>query len=660
MIKPLQNLLLITTLLATSLNATQRITKPVLISDTKTNFKSKTYTAVKKQPDTKEFLPLFDVGCDGIKYTGAVEQIAIDELNNVKDYLVQLSDPFTKFTKLEAAIFGMAFTDCLVSGAENEVSGDDPTSSSYSEILTESIGVANNQIIVKGGVSTSLQANFEATVDTQTNFSPAGIASKAVETKSEEGAYSKMVRCIFDKREKIYVKLYDTLSYQLDLKFKTTSASSGACNLQLKQEGETIPGWGEMLGVDFEGMKKDVNANIDKYEDLKAFKDKLGEAFEVSLETTGGSSDNKVKVCIKYDSNNQCIKETTVDKGSCSDGNCSCVNGINIITRQSCNTAQEDAFLTKYGKNVQSDIVSWKTVKLPKLEEIFINSLSQTYFKENKEIFELYFSSKNILQRYAIQSNSSDKKNPFLVDFKLQSTNNFNIKTTKYNSENIANIKYNDFLVREDKTNNIILSGSAFANNLIMFLANQQCMTKPDIKKCKFDLANNKVMKTKEFNQTLKNYLAIKKIYEDKIDFYNIFTNAKVSKLEYQKKIFDIYNSLNTIFTEFNRDKKKTKTTRTIIFKKDFFTVFNFEVKEAILKAKIRNDYVLVNKIKRFFSSFLINYPSTSQISLNTLQKQINDNRSNRMETKKQNMDNMKLNIMINSQKLKNLSIFDY
>jgi len=649
----MKKIIFLSLILFNSLNA--NLIKDIKVDETEKQINELPYIKV-DTPIVNEdgFLPMFSNSCNSIKYTGAVEQVLIEEVQNIRKYLEDISDPFVKFTKLEAVVASISFTSCLAEMGEDEVKGSE-TSSSLAEITPESTGIGNNQVVVNVGVTTGSGANVEGEADTNTNFAPQDIASKAIEKKGEEGAYTEVIQCMNRKREEIYLKLYETLSYDLNLKFKMSSAMNSQCNIQLKKDDEIVPSWGEFTGIDFDKYKEKMNNSIDDNKMTSFIKNTMNEIVDISFNDS--EEDKKTKICVKYNDNSECIEEVEIEKKKCIEengeikGDCRCINGVDVINGNSCSTPEDYEFNKKYGIKDDGVANDYKDEKISKIEKVFINSIQLNNFKYYKDLFDYFYDNDVIFQKYSVQSETKEGK--FFQTFKLSIYDNFNIKTKQYND--VDKIYYKDFLIKEEKSNKIILKGSDFDNNLINYLAMQECNNDT---KCVFNLKRQKLLEKTKFENVLNNYIDIKNKYKNDVNFYSIFTNSNPNIDTFKNKFFTIKKTIKEIYEKYNKNNLKFIVKRNLFIGNSFFVKWNLNMKSKLEELKLKGDLKNYNLFKDFNTVFNLNLSSNDEDTFTTLNKQLLEMSDMKEEDRNMNMDFIKTNSIIKNEKQKNLSIF--
>jgi len=203
---------------------------------------------------------LFDYGCDGIKYTGAVEQALIDDVLEIKKQIKAMFDPITKMTKLDAALFGIGLLKCTKSQFEKYLlcESEDPNSKEVTEAKdclvknegTKAISASKTYLQVLGDFMFGQRAGGVG-IDTRSQMDLSGIINSIWKSMDEGDNFEKMVECTMEYRNEMIKKIYKFLSrsYKIDLQIKTLLGAQ--CNASLengKREEET---WDSLFGGTF-------------------------------------------------------------------------------------------------------------------------------------------------------------------------------------------------------------------------------------------------------------------------------------------------------------------------------------------------------------------------------------------------------------------------
>lgn len=211
--------------------------------------------------DVAEELNLFDVSCSGIKYTGALETVAINGLETTKEAIAKMFLPFLSLSTFEVALFAASFVECMVTTTVCEIEG----SETCEDATTTGILAANK---ARNGVSfTAGAAMGSAAVGAKTdmNYFPdvAGTFNAFLKSKVNDGWFDAVMECTQEKRIQNYQKLYEFLNQQFTLKLNYEKMSFSQCNVQLIQEGEQVPSWNAMFGNKISEYTNDFADSLD-------------------------------------------------------------------------------------------------------------------------------------------------------------------------------------------------------------------------------------------------------------------------------------------------------------------------------------------------------------------------------------------------------------
>jgi hypothetical protein len=194
----------------------------------------------------KASLNLFKVSCDGIKYTGALEQVAIDGLSQTKEAVTKMLLPYLSLSSFEAALWTASFLECLVTVSMEEVKGDEVHESSIDTAIS-SVDKSRTGVTLTAGATIG---SASGGVETDVDFFPdiAGTFNAFLKTKVNDGWFDDIMQCIQEKRTQNYEKIYDFLNQQFTLNLNYQKMAFSQCNVSLLKEGETVPSWNAMFG----------------------------------------------------------------------------------------------------------------------------------------------------------------------------------------------------------------------------------------------------------------------------------------------------------------------------------------------------------------------------------------------------------------------------
>jgi len=193
-------------------------------------------------------LSLFDVSCDGLKYTGAVETVAINYLTQTKEAVTKMVIPYFSLSSFEAAIFASAFVDCLVTVSNEQTKGSSTSSSALESILYAIGNIGKSGVKVLTGATVTSDNTLGGEVETKSYIDIGGSLYGFIKKKINEGWFNDIMECTQRKRVDIYTKLYEILNQQFTLKLNNEIATFNQCNIQLIQEDEKVPSWNALFG----------------------------------------------------------------------------------------------------------------------------------------------------------------------------------------------------------------------------------------------------------------------------------------------------------------------------------------------------------------------------------------------------------------------------
>lgn len=587
-------------------------------------------------------LPLFGISCREIKYTGAYEQIWIDMLEDSKTYIKEVIEPYTTLSKLDAAVFTYAFGKCFMEEAEAEITGDE-THSSLTQKLTEALGEADNGFVLNLGVTSSPQASINVETESNIKVDVAGTTSKATEKSGEEGLYQNVVRCIMDEREKAYLQLYNLLSYSLKMKWVMGSAVGEACNVPLKQAGETIPSWSEMTGISFQGIKdkifpSDSNEEPEKKSRAAEFmKEYFEEVFAFDVTTNS-------EMCVKFDlTTGKCQEKETIKRGECKTndegflvGGCDCVQGVDIMTGKSCSLPADYKFNNDYGVTIDYSTATSNNIDVSLAEKYFLDILLNSSYIDSEVPYRFFFNNDELI---IIKWNIFLDKKRGYVNFNLNPTDNFRLEVSDFETKVLSVKDPKEFILRT--SNRIMKTDSEFDKALIGVLAINECGGN-DI--CEATVFNDKYIKEDKFNNVGVKYIEFKKKYESTLNFVGNSYKFYPTLENYKKKVYNIQLALKDMFGS-------KHVSRTVAFQNDFLNNFLIKViqRENFMKFKKapeKDIWILKNFAKRFYLSF----PSSND-NLEIFNEQMYQMANQTFPEKKKNLKFMKLNSLIEAEK---------
>lgn len=204
---------------------------------------------------SKREASLFNYSCNGLQYSGLIENLVIEQLQILKENIRTLSDPLLSTTRLDAIVFSIAFPMCVSKVLENE---SEEVKTKLKNILSDAI--ANNN--TKAEISTTANMNSGFGV----NISGKGISwtvlAEFMEELGDSEIPSKIFNCITDMEKQVHQYLYNLFSFKYKLQLGIFSNINSQCTINLKKENEDILSWKEILG---DLNPTDSNSFFNKY-----------------------------------------------------------------------------------------------------------------------------------------------------------------------------------------------------------------------------------------------------------------------------------------------------------------------------------------------------------------------------------------------------------
>jgi len=605
---------------------------------------SKIQLGLNSNDPVEDSLPVFDISCSDIKYTGAYEQIWIDMLEDAKSYIKEVIEPYTTLSKLDAAVYTYAFATCMKDEMSAEISGDE-THSSLAQKAKEAVAEGDNALVIKTGISASPQASINVETEVNVKVNAAATTSKTIESSGEEGVFSNVVRCIMQEREKAYIQLYELLSYNLKIKYVFSTAINNSCNLQLKQENETIPTWSEMTGIDLNKYTEKLfnkNNNVSKSNQKK--KSRINEFMnEYISEVLSFDISTNSELCTNWNSTTgQCTSRVKIEQKECKKdskgfyiGGCNCVQGVNVLTGKPCSLPSDDDFNQKYGKNIDYTSASIDSIELSKGEEFFIKILANSSYKTSPIPYDLFFNSDLLIINWNIVIDKSK-----FLNFKLDSMDNFNIEATELSNAAI-DIQDPTFYTLHSETY-ALKAKNEFSKQLIGYLAFKSCQDNPV---CEAKVKEDQYIDDDKFHSVLQKYREYEKKYKSTLDLFNNTYDFYPNIDNYKKKVYNISKALKEIFSA-------NTISRTVAFPNNFKNLllirsYQKENEFKLEKRPEKDIWILKNFVKRFYLSF----PDNSEEDFKILNQQLYDIGNQTMKERKFNLLFMKANTAIEAQK---------
>ena len=194
---------------------------------------------------------MFSSNCNGIQYTGFVEQMIIDNLKIIKENIRILTDPFLSITKLDTYFFTYAYPGCL----------KETTALIVDEMKLELKKKVSKDLISE----TDMKYIFKTGKINVTGYTVNGISEKTAkivnEVFRERNIVGRTLRCVLVKRGEIYKTLYDFFNYQAKLSVNVIKDMSTQCTINLKKENEEELKWSEIFDDTYTKIK-DSNSTL--------------------------------------------------------------------------------------------------------------------------------------------------------------------------------------------------------------------------------------------------------------------------------------------------------------------------------------------------------------------------------------------------------------
>ena len=287
-------------------------TNTLIYTDNPTIFEPYLIKASKEKNKNKN---LFKYGCDGIKYTGAVEETAISMLEETKEELRTMFEPLTKLNKLEAYIFTWAFSRCINSEFNCYVTGKTKVKGQEVKCVSN---LVDNQLTksIEEDSENIIQVNFgmsfgdmmgNAHTETKTNSDVSGIV-KGIYDNFDNGQWDAITDCVFEERDETFKKIYNffTKSYEFDLQIQ--GIVGGQCNYELVKEGEKLMSWNQLSDGALEELVADSINMVLSDEEVKGEEDPNNPGTYIEP-TNSAAAINEMRKRIAHEQNQDYLEE---------------------------------------------------------------------------------------------------------------------------------------------------------------------------------------------------------------------------------------------------------------------------------------------------------------------------------------------------------------
>ncbi len=257
----------------------------------------------KKGADIKR-APLFSESCDNIAYTGALEDAAIDYLQNTKEYLKELKRPFTGLSSFEKIVFKYSLSYCVSKQIRDYLKTLKRTSKN-------ALGATKGDLYIKAGIYTG---NSPWARDPKTGLIvPNRVGSTnvsalkalyhanglAISDAQSEGFFDQLLNCTFETRRKAIKEMYRIMSWNAKLNIGFISSITSMCSYKLKKQNEK-PNWKDLFPQMQEwedSVNKYVNGNLPKVAGDGEFKFVFGEFTKSKSKCISGQNTLTGKKC---------------------------------------------------------------------------------------------------------------------------------------------------------------------------------------------------------------------------------------------------------------------------------------------------------------------------------------------------------------------------
>jgi hypothetical protein len=339
---------------------------------------------------SKKNTNLFEYGCNGIKYTGAIEQGLIDDVLEIKKEIKAMFDPITKMTKLDAILFSIGLIKCTFSEMQQYFTG-----SGTNVVSGKKVSQKRNFVQSAGSIlaytKNRLLLNFDVIVGqggakkgmaTESNLDFSGFLKSVWDNMDESETFEQIFQCVLKNRNEILKTLYRylTWNFKLDLELKTMLGAQ--CSYNLRGYGAEKKTFDELFGGALSDFTSDMinsvysGSEIDTVEDA-AKRTAILKEINSSLQNNNNNSESvshknvstsnfHVESNINYKENAHLIGQELTNCGAVSyntnggfSRSCEDINGTSInvpikVKRNFGNMVANNIFgkdTTKYGEN---------------------------------------------------------------------------------------------------------------------------------------------------------------------------------------------------------------------------------------------------------------------------------------------------------------------
>jgi len=211
---------------------------------------------------------LFDYGCEGIRYTGAVEQALIDDVLEIKKEIKAMFDPITKISKLDAALFSIGLITCTYDEFSQFFTGEGTGTAANGNTKTvgEKSIPANSGSTIISNAKNKLNVLFNSWLNmrsvgsgtsTESNLDLSGTLKGVWDEMDKAGTFNDIMTCVMDTREEIVKWLYEHMMWNIKLELELKTMLAGQCQFNLESQGDE-ESLDELLGSPFKTLTKKV------------------------------------------------------------------------------------------------------------------------------------------------------------------------------------------------------------------------------------------------------------------------------------------------------------------------------------------------------------------------------------------------------------------
>lgn len=202
--------------------------------------------------------PLFSQSCDNIKYSGVIENQAIQILNDTRDFITGITDPIVNVNKFEAGIFVYSFMMCLEDEAVNAF---DPTACDRQKKITpdkvclsavdafEAISEKDKNLEIVVGIGKGTEATTSVTYNVKKNddFVESSLSGLFLGGLTED-MFDSMLVCVNSERTKALRFLNDLFTKNFQIKTSIINSINAKCNVASYESGDPSS-WSEIYDL---------------------------------------------------------------------------------------------------------------------------------------------------------------------------------------------------------------------------------------------------------------------------------------------------------------------------------------------------------------------------------------------------------------------------